>query len=59
MEEYIKIKVKLTGKMSCDDIMDRYGVGEYDLQDLTISQSGIILTIYKKRNEIKELNKYI
>ncbi|NOW85876.1 hypothetical protein B0H39_003757 [Clostridium beijerinckii] len=27
MEEYIKIKAKLTCKMSCDDIMDRYRVG--------------------------------
>ncbi len=59
MEWYIKIKVKLTGKMSCDDIMDKYEVGEYDPQDFTISKSGMILTIYKKSNEIKELNKYI
>lgn len=59
MEGYIKIKVSLTDKMSYDYIMNKYGVGEYDPQDLTISKSGIILTIYKKPNEIKELNKYI
>ncbi|RQN09152.1 hypothetical protein EHW71_12925 [Clostridium butyricum] len=59
MEGYIKVKVKLTNKMSCEDIIKKYEVGEYDPQDLTISQSGIILTIYKKADEIKELNKYI
>ena len=59
MEGYIKIKVNLTNKISYDDVINKYEVGEYDPQDLTISQSGIILTIYKKHNEIKELNKYI
>ncbi|NAS19408.1 hypothetical protein GND98_016495 [Clostridium butyricum] len=59
MEGYIKVKVKLTNKMSWEDIIKKYEVGEYDPQDLTISQSGIILTIYKKADEIKELNKYI
>lgn len=59
MEEYIKIKAKLTCKMSCDDIMDRYRVGEYNPQDLTISKNGIILTFNKRSNEIKGLNKYI
>lgn len=57
MEGYIKIK--LTDKMSCDDSMDKYGVGECDPQDLSIGISGIILTIYKKSNEINEVYKYI
>lgn len=57
MEEYIRIK--LNDEMSYDDLINKYGIGEYDPQDLTIGISGIILTIYKKHNEIKELNKYI
>lgn len=59
MEGYIKIKLELTDKISCDDIMDIYGVGKYDPQDLTIGVSGTFLTIYKKPDELKELNKYI
>ncbi|MBZ9691176.1 MULTISPECIES: hypothetical protein [unclassified Clostridium] len=59
MEEYMKIKLELTDKISCDYIMDIYGVDEYDPQDLTIGVSGTFLTIYKKSDELKELNKYI
>ena len=59
MEGYIKIKLELTDKISCDDIMDIYGVGKYGPQDLTIGVSGTFLTIYKKPDELKELNKYI
>ena len=59
MEGYIKIKVKLTDEMSYDDVINKYGIGEYDPQDLTIGISGIILTIYKKSNEINEVYKYI
>ncbi|MDU1603160.1 MAG: hypothetical protein E6845_09360 [Clostridium sp.] len=59
MEEYIKIRIELTDKISCDNIMNIYGVGEYDPQDLTIGVSGTFLTIYKKPDELKELNKYI
>lgn len=39
--------------------MFKYGVGGHDHQDLTIGVSGIFLTIYKKPDELKELNKYI
>ncbi|MGG7195885.1 hypothetical protein ACQPUI_04030 [Clostridium butyricum] len=59
MEGYIKIKIELTDKISCDDIMVKYGVEKYDPQDLTIGVSGTFLTIYKKPDELKELNKYI
>lgn len=54
MDEYIKIKVKLTDEMSYDDV-----INEYDPQDLTVGISGTILTFYKKYNEINEVNKYI
>lgn len=59
MEGYTKIKIELTDKISCDDIMVKYGVEKYDPQDLTIGVSNTFLTIYKKPDELKELNKYI
>ncbi|WP_046058515.1 MULTISPECIES: hypothetical protein [unclassified Clostridium] len=60
MEGYVaKIKVKPVDEMYYDDVIKKYGIGEYEPQDLTIGISGMILTIYKKPNEINEVNKYI
>lgn len=59
MDEYIKIKVELTDEMTYLDVINKYGIGEYDPADITISRKGITLTFYKKHNEINGLNKYI
>lgn len=59
MEGYIKTKIELTNEMSYNDAIKKYGIKEYDPQDLTVGISGIILTVYKKSNGTNQVNKYI
>lgn len=59
MEGYIKTKIELTNEMSYNDAIKKYGINEYDTQNLTVDVSGIILTFYKKSNETNQVNKYI
>lgn len=59
MEGYIKTKIELTNEMSYNDAIKKYGIKEYDPQDLTVGISGVILTVYKKSNGTNQVNKYI
>ena len=59
MEGYIKTKIELTNEMSYNDVIKKYGIKEYDPQDLTVGVSDIISTFYKKSNETNQVNKYI
>lgn len=59
MEGYIKTKIQLTNEISYNDAIKKYGIKEYDPQDLTVGISGVILTVYKKSNGTNQVNKYI
>ena len=61
MKGYEKIDIELgKTKMSIAELYEYYGVDEYnDPQDLLISRDKIILTLYKKIDETKQLGKYI
>ena len=59
MEGYIKTKIEITNEMSHNDAIKKYGIKEYDQQDLTVGVSGIISTFYKNSNETNQVNKYI